>query len=71
MLVHTDLEMRGREAYTLESCVAVETHKAIRTNQDFQPISLNNVHVRVSPLNKPVPALQCHPEKLFKELHAL
>jgi len=42
-----------------------------QANQDFQPISLNSGHVPLILSNKPVPAVQGHPEKRFKELCAL
>lgn len=72
MLIRTNLETRGREAFAVESCVAVETH----TEQSgliemSSAISLNSSNVLVILFNKPMAALQNHPQKLFKEQHAL
>lgn len=69
--VHTDPGIRRRAALHRITCGSRSTHRAIWANQDFQPISLNNGHVLVTLFNKPMLALHCHPEKLFKELHAL
>lgn len=52
-------------------CGSRNTHRAIRANRDVQRISLNSSNVLVILFNKPMPALQNHPQKLFKEQHAL
>lgn len=69
MLIRIGLETR-REAFAVESCGTEETQGS-QANQDFQPMSLNNGHVPLTLSNKPVPALRCHPEKLFQEISAL
>ena len=71
MLIRTNLETReGGFCYRV-MCGTRNIHRAIRANRDFQRISLNSSNVLVILFNKPMPALQYHPQKLFKKLHAL